>query len=226
MNAERPGTNAAVRDGGGGEASAGPPLAASIVAPLAGLLLAGGRSTRMQRDKAALAYDGETQLARAFRLLSAVVPDTFVSVRPDQAADPLRARFPQILDRAVGAGPVAGILAAQATLPDHAWLVVAIDLPRLDGDTLRALLDSRVPSALATAYRSAHDGLPEPLCAIWEPASRGPLESFVAGGRNCPRKFLITHGAALLDLHAATALDNVNTPDEYAAVATRTGSTG
>jgi molybdopterin-guanine dinucleotide biosynthesis protein A len=215
--------DAAVRRGReGGSVSAAEPMAA----PLAGLLLAGGRSTRMQRDKAALAYEGETQLARAFRLLSAVVPETFVSVRPDHAADPLRARYPQILDRAVGAGPVAGILAAQATLPDRAWLVVAIDLPRLDGETLRTLRDSRVPSALATAYRSAHDGLPEPLCAIWEPASRAPLEAFVAGGRNCPRKFLITHGTTLLDLRTASALDNVNTPDEYAAVATRTGSTG
>jgi molybdopterin-guanine dinucleotide biosynthesis protein A len=193
-------------------------------APLAALVLAGGRSTRMQRDKAALAYDGETQLARVFRLVRELVPDTFVSVRPDQAAEPLRAAYPQVVDGLAGAGPAAGILAAQAALPDRAWLVVAIDLPRLDADTLQALLDARDPAALATAYRSAHDGLPEPLCAIWEPASRAPLEAFVAGGRSCPRKFLIVHGARLLELRSPLALDNVNTPDEYAAVAARTGS--
>lgn len=199
-------------------------MSADAAAPVAALVLAGGRSTRMQRDKAALAYGGETQLARAFSLVRELVPDVYVSVRPDQVGDPLRAAYPQVVDRLADAGPVAGILAAQATRPECAWLVVAIDLPLLDAGTLRHLLESRDPGALATAYRSAHDGLPEPLCAIWEPASRRPLESFVAGGRSCPRKFLITHGARLLDLRTASALDNVNTPDEYAAVATRTGS--
>lgn len=199
-------------------------MSADAAAPLAALVLAGGRSTRMQRDKAALAYAGETQLARAFRRVRDLVPDCHVSVRPDQAGDPLRAGYPQIVDALADAGPVAGILAAQAARPDHAWLVVAIDLPLLDAGTLRHLLGARDPGALATAYRSAHDGLPEPLCAIWEPASREPLAAFVAGGRTCPRKFLITHGAALLALRAPAALDNVNTPDEYAAAAARAGS--
>ena len=187
-------------------------------APLAALVLAGGRSTRMQRDKAALAYGGETQLARAFRLVRDCVPDCHVSVRPEQAADP------QVVDRLVDVGPVAGILAALAMPPARAWLVVAIDLPLLDADTLRRLIAARDQAALATAYRSAHDGLPEPLCAIWEPAALAPLEAFVAGGRSCPRKFLLTHGARLLDLDAPSALDNVNTPDEYAAAAARAGS--
>jgi molybdopterin-guanine dinucleotide biosynthesis protein A len=197
---------------------------APTIAPLSALILAGGRSTRMQRDKAALAYGGETQLERAFRLVRAVVPDAFVSVRADQVDDPVRASYPQIVDGVDGAGPAAGILAAQSARPSHAWLVVAVDLPLLDADTLATLLASRNPAALATAYASAHDGLPEPLCAVWEPASAGPLAAFVAGGRSCPRKFLITHGAHLLPLTRAAALDNVNTPDEYADALGRLGA--
>ncbi len=193
-------------------------------APLAALVLAGGRSTRMQRDKAALAYGGEAQLARAVRLVRAHVPDAYVSVRPDQAGDPLRAAYPQVVDGEAGAGPVAGLLAAFAARPDRAWLVVAVDLPRLDDATLAQLIASRDSTALATAFASAQDGLPEPLCAIWEPASRAPLEAFVAAGRSCPRKFLITHGARLLRLARADALDNVNTPDEYAAASGAAGS--
>lgn len=195
-------------------------------APLAALVLAGGRSTRMQRDKAALEYAGESQLARAFRLVRAVVPDAYVSVRDDQVDDPTRAGFPQVVDGAAGAGPVAGILAALASAPPRAWLVVAVDLPLLDASTLERLVAARDSAALATAYRSAHDGLPEPLCAIWEPGSREPLERYVADGRSCPRKFLITHGARLLDLEAAAALDNVNTPDEYADARRRMETTG
>lgn len=190
-------------------------------AGLAALVLAGGRSERMRRDKAALEYDGESQLARAFRLVRSRATPAFVSVRAGQADDPARRGYPQIADRLEGVGPAAGILAALEAHPDRAWLVVAVDLPHLTGATLDALLAARDPARLATAFRSAHDGLPEPLCAVWEPASRAPLAAFVAGGRSCPRKFLLTHDAKLVELPEPGALDNVNTPEEYAAARAR-----
>jgi len=192
---------------------------------LAGLVLAGGRSTRMQRDKATLAFNGETQLARAVRLVGRHAAETFVSVRPDQTAEAERARWPQIVDRLTDAGPVAGILAALESRPDYAWLVVAVDLPLLDAVTLERLVALRDPAALATAYRSSEGGLPEPLCAIWEPRSREPLAAFVAGGLSCPRKFLLRHGARLLDLPVPGALANVNTPADYAAALASAGGT-
>ncbi len=182
-----------------------------------GLVLAGGRSTRMGRDKAALGWQGRPALDRAFELLAAVTKRAFVSLRADQAADPLRAGRPHILDGEAGSGPVAGIMAAQAAHPEAAWLVLACDLPFADHATLEHLLSRRAPDQLATAYRSAHDGLPEPLCAVWEPTSRKPLAEFVAAGRHCPRKFLIQSDAALIDLPDPCALDNVNTPAELAA---------
>ena len=60
--------------------------------------------------------------------------------------------------------------------------------------------------AFATAYRSAHDSLPEPLCAIWEPAAREPLQAYIDAGRQCPRKFLINANTLLLYLPQASAL--------------------
>jgi molybdenum cofactor guanylyltransferase len=198
----------------------------AAAAPLAGLVLAGGSSTRMQRDKAALEVGGETQLARAVRLLRAQVGTAFVSVRPDQVLDPARAPYPQIVDTLADIGPAAGILAAQARLPGHAWLVVAVDLPLLGAATLARLVAARDPARLATAYLSASDGLPEPLCAIWEPASHAPLAAFIATGRSCPRKFLIAHEAATLALGESDALVNVNTPEDYAAALARAAGVG
>jgi molybdopterin-guanine dinucleotide biosynthesis protein A len=195
----------------------------AVDAPLAGLVLAGGRSRRMQQDKATLAFAGETQLARAMRLVGAHCTRAYVSVRPDQRDEAERARWPQVEDRLSEVGPAAGILAAQQMLPDHAWLVVAVDLPLLDDATLAALIAARDPAAPATACRASGDGLPEPLCAIWEPASHAPLAAFVAGGRSCPRKFLLTHGAHLVALPLPDALANVNTPDDYAAAVAAAG---
>ena len=184
-------------------------------APLYGLVLAGGRSTRMQRDKAALEYAGRSQLERAVELITPHVEQVFISVRADQTGDPLRARFAQIVDSGEAAGPIAGIVAAQAQHPEVAWLVLACDLPLLDRETLEHLLRSRRPERQATAYRSSHDGLPEPLCAIYEPSSRAPIRAYIATGRDCPRKFLINADTALLDQPGPGALDNVNTPSEY-----------
>ena len=186
--------------------------------PLYGLVLAGGRSSRMQADKAALDYGRKPQLARAFELLAPRVPKAWVSVRADQRDEPLRARYPQIVDGAAGGGPIAGIIAAQALHPDAAWLVLACDLPLLDGTTLDRLLAGRDPHRIATAFRSASDGLPEPLCAIYEPASREAVLRHVAAGQLCPRRFLMTHDAALLEAPHPHALDNANTPQDAEAL--------
>ncbi len=182
--------------------------------PLHGLVLAGGRSSRMHEDKAALVFTRRPQLAEAFALLAARVDATFVSVRPDQHDEPLRARFPQIVDGPGVAGPLAGITAAQRRDPQAAWLVLACDLPLLDGATLDELIAQRDPACLATAYRSTHDGLPEPLCAIWEPASAAALQRWVEDGHACPRRFLLQRDAHLIEPARPGALDNANTPDD------------
>ena len=184
-------------------------------AALFGLVLAGGASTRMRTDKATLQYHGQPQLQWAFDLLSKFCAATFVSVRPDQRDDATRARLPQIVDRQPGIGPIAGISAALLEQPKAAWLVLACDLPFLTEGTLQHLIANRDPHKVATAYRSAHDNLPEPLCAIWEPAAREPVLAYIASGKQCPRKFLINSDAALLDLPERQALDNVNTVEEF-----------
>ena len=185
--------------------------------PLYGLVLAGGLSTRMRRDKAALIYHGRSQLDRAVELLARHVERVFVSVRPDQRDDPARARFEQIADGPAhaGLGPIAGIAAAQAAHPQATWLVLACDLPFLDDATLAHLVSKRDPAVTATAYRSSHDGLPEPLCALYEPHSRDAISAWIGRGKSCPRKFLIQSDARLLDQPEPRALDNINTPAEY-----------
>lgn len=184
------------------------------IAPLYGLLLSGGESRRMQRDKAQLAYAGEPQLLRAWRLLSSLTERAFVSVRTSQQDDPLRATLPQVVDTFDAFGPAAGILSAQVAHPQAAWLVVACDLPLLDEATLRTLLAARDPRKDATAFASRFDGLPEPLCAIWEPSSHALLAQRCAAGSPCPRKALLQSDIVLLPAPGA-ALDNVNTPEEF-----------
>jgi molybdopterin-guanine dinucleotide biosynthesis protein A len=190
-------------------------MPAASATPLYGLILAGGRSSRMGRDKALLAYHGKSQIEWTAERARVFCERVYLSVRPDQARDPARSMLPQIVDRIADKGPIAGIMAAQAEAPEAAWLVLACDLPFIDEDTLRHLAAARDPARVATAYRSSHDGLPEPLCAIYEPGSRALIEAWVASGKDCPRKFLIRSDALLIEQPHARALDNINTADEF-----------
>lgn len=191
--------------------------------PLYGLLLAGGSSSRMQRDKAMLDYHGLPQLDWAFQLLLRHCERVYVSVRAQHAHDPTRARFPQIVDAWTDLGPIAGIASAQAVHPEAAWLVMACDLPFVGDATLRHLVAHRDPGAAVTAYRSASDGLPEPLCSIYEPASRGLVLEHIAAGGDCPRRLLVKLGLPLLEQPDPASLESVNTPEEFAIATLRLG---
>jgi len=185
--------------------------------PLHGLVLAGGRSTRMKKDKASLEYAGTSQLEHVYGLVSDVCAETFVSARRDQWENDRFADLPQLHDRFIDVGPSGGILTALETDRDAAWLVVACDLPYLDAQTLHGVVEGRNSFKVATAYVSANDGMPEPLCAIYEPRARSRLLQFMAVGYTCPRKALLNSNVELLELSNRKALDNVNHPEEYEA---------
>lgn len=182
--------------------------------PLYGLALAGGESLRMGRDKALLQRDGESQLAHIASLLAELTEAVFVSMRAEQSDEAERSRWPQIVDRYSDIGPVAGILTALESHPDADWLVVACDLPNIDAATLRTLIDHRSAAKAFTAYRSSHDDLPEPLCAIYSAGSAATVKQFVDDGVVCPRKILIRSDTCLLEQANPRSLDNINTPED------------
>lgn len=169
----------------------------------------------MKADKALLPYAGRRQFERAVDLLAPRCEQVFLSVREDQADAPEYAALPRIADSVAIGGPMAGILSALKARRDAAWLVLACDLPYLDGGTLDHLLGRRRAGVPVTAYASAHDGLPEPLCAVYEPEALPALERLVASGITCPRKALVELGVPLLAPVNPRALENINTPEEY-----------
>ena len=182
--------------------------------PMYGLVLAGGQSRRMGSDKALLQRDGRSQLAHMVAILAGVVEQVYVSARQDQADDPERGQFDLIVDRYADMGPVAGILSAMEQFPEADWLVVACDLPNIDDATLRYLKQHKSEESPFTAFRSSHDDLPEPLCAIYSAGSDVLIRQFVDDGIGCPRKILIRSDTSLLTQPDPTSLDNVNTPDD------------
>lgn len=184
------------------------------VRPVFGLVLAGGESRRMGQDKALLIRDGRSQLQYLTEMLQGYVERVFVSAREDQQGEEERGRYAQIIDRYENIGPVAGILSALEEYPEVDWLIVACDLPNIDTNTVRYLLEQRSPEHPFTAYISSHDGLPEPLCAIYRCGCADIVRQFVDDGINCPRKILIRSETHLLEQPDPRSLDNVNTPED------------
>ncbi|MGI9222372.1 MAG: molybdenum cofactor guanylyltransferase [Woeseiaceae bacterium] len=184
--------------------------------PVYGLVLAGGQSRRMGQDKALLLRDGRSQLAHMVDLLGNAVDRVYVSARREQADDPERSQYELIIDSFEDMGPIAGVLSAMQQHPQADWLVVACDLPNIDEATLEFLLLHRSGEQPFTAFRSSHDDLPEPLCAVYASGSDGLLMEFVEDGIVCPRKMLIRSDTLLLSQPNPKALDNVNTPDDLA----------
>ena len=180
------------------------------------LLLAGGKSQRMGKDKASLLYNGQTQLERMVELVQPLNIPVHLSLRPDQSP-PEGAALTPIFDHKefANSGPLGGMLSALSAYPGSAFLVIACDLPFLYLPTLQYLIDNRSEEHLATAYKSNHDGLPEPLCAIWEPHGTSILKEKLQQEIRCPRKILIQENSHLIELPNPEALDNINTPEEY-----------
>ena len=188
--------------------------------PLNGLVLAGGKSTRMGRDKGAIDYHGKPQREYMVDLLNQFCEKTYLSVRPNQGVKSVNELLE---DKYLGLGPYGAILSAFQKNPNAAWLVVACDLPLLTEESLQFLVEHRNVSEMATAFHNSETGFPEPLITIWEPKSYPILLQFLAQGYSCPRKVLINSEIEVLKVSDEEVLTNVNDEEGLEKVMGRKG---
>ena len=138
-----------------------------------GIVLAGGASSRMGRDKATLDVDGETLAAGAARRLAAACPEVALADRGRQLVPGLPS-FPD----GPGRGPAAGLLGAARACPGRPLLVLACDLPYVPALLLDELARSERTDWALPRWRRG----PEPLCALWMPRALAVLEERVERG--------------------------------------------
>lgn len=186
-------------------------------AKLYGLVLSGGKSTRMGTDKGLIAYHQIPQRDYLYALLGEVCEKTFISLREEQQTD-LPSEMETIVDLNEFKGPYNGLLSAHKKFPGVAWLVLACDLPLMDVRALKELIAARNPQKEATAFAIKENPLPEPLCAIWEPhALANSMAYLESGNGTCPRKYLINHDTKLVFPSDENVLLNANSEEEYRA---------
>lgn len=183
-------------------------------APLKTLILAGGKSSRMNSDKSTLSYhDGKSQQEYLAQLCADQGLEVYISKAYDYP-DANIGKFAVLKDRMIDMGPFGAIVSAMMHDPDAAWLVLACDLPFIHSDTIKRLIDERNNSLYATAFRVDDEPFPQPLMAIYEPRIYQRMLRFLSQGYACPRKVLINSEIEILSLEDKLQAYNANTAEE------------
>ena len=199
-------------------------------AAAAGIVLAGGRSTRMGRAKAELEWHGSTLLHRICGLIARVVDGPVVVVRaPGQELPALPRGVEVSEDAREGRGPLEGLAAGLSALDGRAQAayVSSTDVPLLHPGFVRAVLRAVARENVDVALPVAQ-GFRHPLAAAYRTALLGDVEELIAAERMRPaflfercRVLELSEEDLLADRALAEAdpallsLLNVNDPSEY-----------
>ncbi|MCL4127703.1 UNVERIFIED_CONTAM: hypothetical protein GTU68_008824 [Idotea baltica] len=181
------------------------------VAPLHGIVFAGGKSERMGEDKSQLKYHDKSQIDYLCDLLDNFQIDSQVSCRPNQTFEQ---NYDSLKDRFLDMGPMGALLTVFQQDPNKAIITLPCDTPFLDKELIDELLANRNPNKLATCFHNPETSFPEPLICIWEPSAYPVMLQYLAMGYSCPRKVLINSPIHCIQTNQTNKLFNANTPKE------------
>lgn len=178
--------------------------------PIDAILLAGGRSSRMGQDKAALLVDGRRLVDRAIGALSPLGGRILIA-RGDRPSLDLADEVP---DAAGMSGPVAGVVGAAALVTTQAVAIVAVDMPTISAAVLRRLAVV-VEDNSRSAAMPVVDGIAQPMHAVVSAAALPAMVALAHEGEGSLRRMLARLDAILvgpdgwadLDAHARFVVD-------------------
>ncbi|MGB2925732.1 MAG: molybdenum cofactor guanylyltransferase [Limnothrix sp.] len=182
------------------------------------LILAGGKSRRMGRDKALLCLDNQSLLQRTVEIATSISPRVWVVTPWRDEYQFVFSERVQWLDDPKQAGGLVAIAHSFPQLVTSEWiLAIACDMPFLNTEQLEIWAQqlTEIPSTY-TAALVRRDQRYEPLCGFYRCTVRRSLEKFVANGGRSFQKWLATEQVYELTLEAEKMLFNCNTPTDFA----------
>ncbi len=190
----------------------------SLKPELFGLVLAGGQSLRMGRDKGLLVYEQLSpfsQRVRVAQLMESCGLETYLSCRiENEAVGDMKVIYDRVeLQADSNRGPGVGILSAHLFKPEAAWLVMACDFPFANKAAVEYLIQQRQGEGRPTAHQHP-DESPEPLFTIWEPETLAEFLRAFRAGYQSPRLTLEKENVVLFKPTNPKILININSPLE------------
>lgn len=186
-----------------------------IFSDILGVVLAGGASRRMGRDKAVLPWTGTTLVHRAATVLAQVCGEVVIA-GPAALA---RAGRQTVADHFPGQGPLAGLHAGLERAGDRPILALACDMPFVGAELLRHLAEV-ADGRRRGAWVAAGDSGVQPLCGVYAPAGRAVARRRLRDGKLSVLGFWEAVGGAAvtidaaLDFYRPELLLNLNRPEE------------
>lgn len=181
--------------------------------PLYGLVLAGGKSSRMGEDKGQISYFGMEHRIYMGKILSSFCDKVYISCQQEPISKNT-SEFNLLTDLVPSKGPMSGLLSAFLTHKEAAWLLVPCDLPLFSAKNVVQLLNERDSKSIATVFKSATHSFPEPLIGIWEPAAFPLIKEQFEKGNYSLTNILNNNQICLVTALDPEGLTNVNTPEE------------
>lgn len=200
------------------------------MADVTGIVLTGGRSSRMGTDKASLVLGGSTLIQRAVAALEAVADEIVIVRAPGQSLPLVRTAgsLTVLADPVEGAGPLEGIATGLTAASAPVAVIVGVDHPFLRPELLR-LLVQRVHAGAKWALPES-DGYPQPLCSAIARDALVDLQASVAAGDRSPISVSHALGAERIRDAVWRAVDpeglsffDVDTPEDFEAAQRRLG---
>lgn len=182
------------------------------VSDLIGVILCGGQSTRMGSDKSLLSFHGEILFKKAFELLQTHCAKTYLSCRADQVAN--YQAFDTIVDAFEQIGPMGGLASSLQFAQGNGIFVMAVDLPKMDSDTISELICQRDATKNATIFLNK-TGLFEPLCGIYEASALQPMLKNIDIGRFSLQSLLVEMKVKVLDVSNEQVWLNWNSMEDF-----------
>ncbi|MDA0673419.1 MAG: molybdenum cofactor guanylyltransferase [Cyanobacteria bacterium] len=192
---------------------------------LAAVVLAGGHSRRMGQDKALLRRGDRPLIHHITQAALACTPAVWVMTPWPQRYRSLLPAPVQLLVETpapIAPGPLVAFAQALTAIPAEWVLLLACDLPGVEGDTLchwRDHLAALPSTAIAYLPRSPQGW--EPLCGFYRATCRPSLETAIAQGMRGFQPWLVTQTVAAIPQVPAMALINCNTPADWQAYQSR-----
>jgi molybdopterin-guanine dinucleotide biosynthesis protein A len=190
----------------------------------AGIILAGGQSRRMGREKALLSLPGithETFIEHLLSILHAVCSEVILVVRDHaQAALYIHLDAGIVCDEQPGVGPLMGLYSGLRAINASHALVTAVDLPLLQPAMAAFLLSQPLSDALLVPVV---EDIPQVLLAVYPRSVLPLIEERLREGRRDPRSLLAVAQVRLLEEAQLRSVDpllrsfvNINTPADLA----------
>ncbi len=181
----------------------------------AGFVLAGGESRRMGRDKGLLRWRGGLLIEHVARGLATACGSAVVIGHAERYGG---LGFETHSDATPGSGPLGGVCTALA-LGRADWnIVLGCDMPLIDANAVRVLMDEALLHPRAAAVLAASAAGPEPLCAVYHASALPRLEQALREGRLRMREAALSLTPVLTDRVDAACFTNVNTAAEWEAL--------